>query len=376
METASEGVAQKLTLIETYLEQLRTIARPEALRTDVREQRFIARTLQIAMQAAKDTAAQLTELEDSGNPRSGAYVFQHLAKSGWVPASLLPRLRTLNRLRQTLIHRADAGADLIEEALREAPDTLLEFVGAVRFGIQPLSDASSLAAALGNLGFGRIEEAVVLSALLGIRGKDPEDLKEALSETRSALRKAIVFLRDIALFPRVELLPSPGMLPILAVFFHEHPAPSPRTRQLLARWTWRRAVRSADWGETTPWQQTIRAILPGHEDESVKNLLAEEEAYRLDGTDFLLKGSTSGSIQLLLALLAVHPRHLVPGEELEALLSAKRPEALTKEDLIAFLAGREEDLQKTIGDFLQSKAEWNASDRDRPALASLIVADE
>ncbi|MEA2750073.1 MAG: hypothetical protein QOI41_4216 [Myxococcales bacterium] len=50
-------VAQKLAFIETCVEQLRTMARPERIATDVREERFVAHTLQLAIQAALDVAS-------------------------------------------------------------------------------------------------------------------------------------------------------------------------------------------------------------------------------------------------------------------------------------------------------------------------------
>ena len=436
METAFDGVAQTLSLIETYLDQLRTVAHPESLRTDIREQRFIARTLQIALQAAKDTAAQITDLEDSGDQRNGAHVFRQLAKNGWIPEPLLPRLLALNRFRQTLIHKADVGSDVIEEAFREVPGPLLDFVSTIRSGTQPLSDVSSLAEALVSLGFGRIEERVVLSVFLAIRGEDPagglrqvaaENLQDALSQTRSAFRKAIVFLRDTALFPHVSLLPSRGALPILAVFFHAHGAPGPRTRQLLTRWTWRRAVQGSQ-GATRSWQETIRAGFPRNEDEAVKGLLADVSATPLKKSGPLRFDPQSAETRLHLAVLAaLHPRHLMTGEEIEIaalcetpdgpavslsaeparlashllhpqleeaqlrdrlaecsdeeilrshLISATSQEALRRKNLKDLLDSREEDLRHYIESFLQSKAEWNASDRDRPALASLIVSDE
>jgi len=288
-----------------------------------------------------------------------------------------------------------------------------------------------------SLGFGRIEERTVLGVLLGIHGKDPEgglwqiaaeDLEEALSQTRSAVRKAVVFLRDTALFPHISLLPSLGTLPILALFFHEHSAPSPRTRQLLTRWSWRRAVQSSQGTATRSWQQTIRAGFPRNEDEAVQRLLGDVSTAPLKKSVPLRFDPQSADTKLhLAALAALHPRHLVTGEEIDIaalcetpggpasplsseqarlasqilhprleesqlrsrlaectdeevlsshLIAAKSREALRQNNLSSFLDRREEDLQRYIEDFLQSKAEWNASDRDRPALASLIVADE
>lgn len=436
-EAGLDPVAGKLAWIESCLDQLRTIAHPERLRTDVREQRFIARTLQIALQAAKDAATQIASVGGEDDHHSGVPVFRFLAKSGWIPERLLPGLQNLNRVRQALIHKTDISADLLEEALEQAPGVLLDFVRTVRDAIQPLADVSSLTAALGDLGFGHIDERSIVSTLLAIRGKDPEhelrqvasgDLEEALSQTRSALRKAIAFLRDTAEIPHVELFPSREMLPVLGAFFHEHPAPSPRTRQLLVRWTWRRAVHSASTGDETPLRKTVQALHPRREDESVRNLLAGVPGTRAARSGRLLFDAHSAQTRLHLAvLMALHPRHLVTGEELAVaalceqpggpasplflaeprlasrilhpwmkeaelrralaehddgeilrshLVSTKSRTALRRDDASGFLDSRDEDLRKHIETFLQSKAEWEASDRDRPSLASLIVADE
>jgi len=51
--TDQELVAKKLALIETSVQELRTLARPDEIQKDIRELRFAAYTLQIAIQAAR-----------------------------------------------------------------------------------------------------------------------------------------------------------------------------------------------------------------------------------------------------------------------------------------------------------------------------------
>ncbi len=48
--TDRELIAKKLALIETSVHELKTLARPEAISHDVREERFVVHTLQIAIQ--------------------------------------------------------------------------------------------------------------------------------------------------------------------------------------------------------------------------------------------------------------------------------------------------------------------------------------
>jgi len=55
--TDPELLAKRLALIETCVSQLRILARPDAIAHDIREQRFVEHTLQIAIQAALDVAS-------------------------------------------------------------------------------------------------------------------------------------------------------------------------------------------------------------------------------------------------------------------------------------------------------------------------------
>ena len=52
--TDPDLLAKRLAVIDTCVRDLRELARPDALRTDVREERFVEHTLQLAIQAALD----------------------------------------------------------------------------------------------------------------------------------------------------------------------------------------------------------------------------------------------------------------------------------------------------------------------------------
>src|SRR5262249_26466489 len=150
-------------------------------------------------------------------------------------------LLILSNLRNRLVH--DAEVDLVGDGtVAVAPDILLDLVRILRQGLQPLEDLSSLALALENLEFGRLDESLVAASLLAIAGKDPGKGVRQLSDTefhevlplaRSALRKAISFLQDQAGIPHLVLLPFPEILVVCTAFFHGHAGPSPRTRELL-----------------------------------------------------------------------------------------------------------------------------------------------
>lgn len=135
---------------------------------------------------------------------------------------------------------------------------------------------------LTQIGFGRLEEKVILRALLALRGKDPsrgfrqiepEDVPTAFQETASGLRRAILFARDVGGFPHVSLLPYKLPLVTLSLFFHTHPKPRPRTRTLLRRWIWRGAISGGHRGDTVGIRSTLEAIDPNDEEASVQALI-------------------------------------------------------------------------------------------------------
>jgi uncharacterized protein YutE (UPF0331/DUF86 family) len=49
-------VAKKLALVETYVAELRRLAKPERVETDLLHRRFVEHTLQIAIQACQGTS--------------------------------------------------------------------------------------------------------------------------------------------------------------------------------------------------------------------------------------------------------------------------------------------------------------------------------
>jgi uncharacterized protein YutE (UPF0331/DUF86 family) len=129
----SDLVAKKLALIETCVEQLRTMARPEALRTDIREQRFVEHTLQVAIQAALDVASHIVSDERLGEPETNRELFDLLVRGGRLPEALATSLRDMAGFRNVLVHgyqEVDLG--IVEDVLAHHLSDLLSFVTAVR----------------------------------------------------------------------------------------------------------------------------------------------------------------------------------------------------------------------------------------------------
>jgi len=131
--TDPELVAKKLALIETCVQQLRSLGRPEAMRADVREERFVEHTLQIAIQAALDVASHIVSDERLGEPETNRELFDLLVRAGRLPPALAPMLRNMAGFRNVVVHGyQDVDLGVVEDVVRNHLDDLLAFVSAIR----------------------------------------------------------------------------------------------------------------------------------------------------------------------------------------------------------------------------------------------------
>jgi uncharacterized protein YutE (UPF0331/DUF86 family) len=105
--TDPDLVAKKLAVVETCVSDLRRLARPAELSSDLRERRFVEHTLQIAIQAALDVASHIVSDERLGEPRTSRELFDLLERSNWVPSPLAATLRNMVGFRNVLVHGYD-----------------------------------------------------------------------------------------------------------------------------------------------------------------------------------------------------------------------------------------------------------------------------
>ena len=131
--TDPDLLAKRLAAIDTCVRELRELARPYAIRADVREQRFVEHTLQLAIQAALDAASHIVSDERLGEPRTNRELFTLLARAGWIDAELSAKLANMAGFRNILVHGYDA-VDLavVEEVVAHRLDDLLQFAEVVR----------------------------------------------------------------------------------------------------------------------------------------------------------------------------------------------------------------------------------------------------
>ncbi len=116
------------------------------------------------------------------------------------------------------------------------------------------ADLHSLGRLPGQVGFGTLDDRLVLRCVLAFRGGDifrtdfrdefasNADRAETFREVASVLRESVAFLRGEAGIPHIRLLPYSHVLPVLVRFIRVQGAPSGRAAVLLRRWVWRGAI--------------------------------------------------------------------------------------------------------------------------------------
>lgn len=131
--TETDLVRKKLAFIETCISDIRRLAKPEAIAEDLREERFAAYTLQIAIQAALDIASHIVSDDRLGEPTSNRALFELLVRSGWVPSELAGPLGAMVGFRNILVHGYQSvDPQIVRDVVENRLDDLGRFVAAIR----------------------------------------------------------------------------------------------------------------------------------------------------------------------------------------------------------------------------------------------------
>ncbi len=132
--TDADLVAKKLALIETYVEELRTLGKPGEIATDRLQERFIEHTLQIAIQAAIDVASHIVSDERLGEPSTYRDLFELLARHEWISDALIPALREMVGFRNVVVHGYSAvDLEIVRDVAENHLGDLLDFVAQIRW---------------------------------------------------------------------------------------------------------------------------------------------------------------------------------------------------------------------------------------------------
>ena len=131
--TDADLIYKKLAFIETCLRELRELAHPELIEQDLREERFVAHTLQLAIQAALDIASHIVSDERLGEPERNRQLFELLVKNGWAPGELSKPLARMVGFRNVLVHGyQDVDKAVVRDVAESHLDDLDTYVAAIR----------------------------------------------------------------------------------------------------------------------------------------------------------------------------------------------------------------------------------------------------
>jgi uncharacterized protein YutE (UPF0331/DUF86 family) len=131
--TDAELVRKKLAVIARCLAELRDLAQPERIASDVREERFVLHTLQVAIQAALDVASHVVSDAHLGEPRTNRQLFERLTRAGLLPEALGDRLGAMAGFRNLLVHGYDeVDLAIVRDVVEHHLGDLDAFIVAIR----------------------------------------------------------------------------------------------------------------------------------------------------------------------------------------------------------------------------------------------------
>ncbi len=115
------------------MQQLHDLARLDDIDTDVREERFVVHTLQLAAQAALDVASHIVSDHKLGEPATNRELFDLLHAAGWITPDCAQVMGRLAGFRNLVVHgyeRVNLG--IVKDVVRHRLTDLLAYCAAIR----------------------------------------------------------------------------------------------------------------------------------------------------------------------------------------------------------------------------------------------------
>ncbi len=136
--TDHELVAKKLAEIETYVRELQALVDVEKIKSDLKEERFAAHTLQLAIQNTLDVCSHIISDDRLGEPQTNQDLFAILERQGWLSSELSRNLRNMAGFRNILVHAYEKlDLDVLIDVLRNHLSDFAGFAQAVRARLRP-----------------------------------------------------------------------------------------------------------------------------------------------------------------------------------------------------------------------------------------------
>ena len=131
--TDVELLEKKLAFIETGVRELRQLSQPERIEHDIREERFVAHTLQIAIQAALDIASHIVSERRLGEPQTNRELFTLLQQDHWLSPELTETMQKMVGFRNIVVHGYQSvDPKIMRDIVEHRLDDLLVFTTAIR----------------------------------------------------------------------------------------------------------------------------------------------------------------------------------------------------------------------------------------------------
>jgi len=135
--TDADLLEKKLAFIETCVRELRQLSQPEHIAHDIREERFVAYTLQIAIQAALDIASHIVSDGRLGEPRTNRDLFDLLQRHYWLSSVFTDTMRQMVGFRNIVVHGYQSvDPEIMRDIVEHRLDDLLAFTAAIKSCLQ------------------------------------------------------------------------------------------------------------------------------------------------------------------------------------------------------------------------------------------------
>lgn len=110
---------KKAAFIRSCLRELREMGQLAQIRSDLREERFVVHTLQLACQAALDLASHVVSDQALGEPQTNRELFALLQQAGLIDADLAASMARLAGFRNVIVHGYErVSLDVVEDVVR------------------------------------------------------------------------------------------------------------------------------------------------------------------------------------------------------------------------------------------------------------------
>ena len=135
--TDADLLEKKLAFIETCVRELRQLSQPERIAHDIREERFVAHTLQIAIQAALDIGSHIVSDGRLGEPCTNRELFDLLQRHHWLSSALTETMRQMVGCRNIVVHGYQSvDPTIMRDIVENRLDDLLAFTSAIKSCLQ------------------------------------------------------------------------------------------------------------------------------------------------------------------------------------------------------------------------------------------------